>query len=492
MKRHVKLFMLMAALSVAAVGCGSKRESASSSANETPSSTTVIESSTTSSTGPVTDTTIPVAIAISTETKSCRFATATQPLELAFCETFDSRQGNGGKTGDLDPTLWGVNRTGQDNLGQGQLNNIADTKLAGCGPNETLSAPNDVRICNGQLFEAQNDNHGVVNLNIYPKQPFDFAARTGTVVFDVSNDTDGTHGAWPEFVITDKPVPGVRMDVSTAVPAASPNEIGFTLAGGCVNEPDVWSVGQFFMSKNNVYSDPAFTQVSCVKKSTGVGGDLNHVEFRVNQKRAEVWATNPGGDQLQLLAYADNLDLGFTRGLVWIDDVHYNARKADPSPCMCGLQFEHTFVWDNLGFDGPKTYRDLGFDVPDVNDHDVRNDEEGLPVGSMLTGFSVNSTPITLTVNGVHSDQPPTAAQVVVSTGQFETKLPSISVNNGPWIDTPWPYDAQTFSRRALSIPVPLDQIHDGTNTISFKSDDPNTTINNVSLILVAGARVPE
>ena len=42
---------------------------------------------------------------------------------------------------------------------------------------------------------------------MYPKQPFDFAGRTGTVSFDVSNDTQGTHAAWPEFWITDTPVP---------------------------------------------------------------------------------------------------------------------------------------------------------------------------------------------------------------------------------------------------------------------------------------------
>ena len=42
---------------------------------------------------------------------------------------------------------------------------------------------------------------------MYPKQPFDFAGKTGTVSFDVSNDTQGTHAAWPEFWLTDIPVP---------------------------------------------------------------------------------------------------------------------------------------------------------------------------------------------------------------------------------------------------------------------------------------------
>ncbi len=62
-------------------------------------------------------------------------------------------------------------------------------------------------------YEAINDNNDggfddgdVAVLAMYPKQPFDFANRTGTVSFDVSNDA-GPHGAWPEFWMSDLPVP---------------------------------------------------------------------------------------------------------------------------------------------------------------------------------------------------------------------------------------------------------------------------------------------
>jgi hypothetical protein len=69
--------------------------------------------------------------------------------------------------------------------------------------------------------------------------------------------------------------------------------------------------------------------------------------------------------------------------------------------------------------------------------------------------------------------------------------IPSISVNGGPWIDTPWPFDAGTYSWRSLSIPVPVEQVRDGTNTIAFRSNDGSTTVANVSLILVAASPVP-
>ena len=47
----------------------------------------------------------------------------------------------------------------------------------------------------------------VTVMALYPKQPFDFANRTGKITFDVSNDTQGTHTVWPELWVTDKPVP---------------------------------------------------------------------------------------------------------------------------------------------------------------------------------------------------------------------------------------------------------------------------------------------
>src|SRR5882672_3004448 len=134
-----------------------------------------------------------------------------------FCETFDTKNpGITSRTGDLDPNVWGVSRTSAYiNLGQGAFNLWPPTLIRKCdGTTPRVLPPNDVIICNGQLREALNDNvtgqfddGGVFALAMYPKQPFDFAGRTGTVSFDVSNDTHGTHSAWPEFWMSDLPVP---------------------------------------------------------------------------------------------------------------------------------------------------------------------------------------------------------------------------------------------------------------------------------------------
>lgn len=403
-------------------------------------------------------------------------------VSAAFCETFDVPKGAGTRTGALDPVLWGVSRVGDENPGQQHANNIEDVALVGCGTTASGPPPGDVRICNGQMFEGMNDNHAVVNLDTYPKQPFDFAGRTGKVVFDVSGDSQGTHAAWPEFVITDKPVPGVRGSISLQVPQAAANEIGFALDGGCgtPSTDGTTGVGLVFMTKANVYSEPPFTTTGCITK--GSSAAMNHIEVRVSQDTLEVWGTDAGGTVLRQLAVANGLNLGLTRGLVWLNDVHYNARKS-LEPCECGPQWQHTFTWDSLGFDGPKTYRDLGFDVPDANVHSGT---------TTSVGYQVGIGPVTLTVQGVHHVQTPTAAQVVMNTYSFAQVIPSISINGGPWIDTPWPYpDAQTFSFRSISIPIPLPQVLDGTNTITMKSTDNSTTVANVSIILVAAAPVP-
>ena len=408
-----------------------------------------------------------------------------------FCETFDAPAGNGSRTGDLDPVLWGVSRgSGLTNPGGGTLlNNIPYVSMSGCGTTAWVPAPQDVRICGGKMFEAVNDGGNVVNLDTYPKQPFNFANRTGKVVFDVSADSEGPHGAWPEFIITDKPVPGTHALVG-ANPRAR-NEVGFALSGCGFGGTDKTGVGLIFVSRNNVYQeyspfDPGVTS-NCVTK--GSFSALNHFEVRLSTDRIEIWGTDAGGGTLKLIAAVGNLNLQFSQGLVWLNDVHYNALKArDCGGVECGTQANHTFAWDNLGFDGPKTYRDLGFDVRDAN---LPGDPSEHGDATVLTGYRVGTGPTTLSTASVFRTQTPTGALVVLNSLSFAATVPSISINGGPFIDTPWPPENRPSYWEAYAIPIPLDQVHDGVNTITFKSSDFSTTVANISIILVAGAPVP-
>jgi hypothetical protein len=402
-----------------------------------------------------------------------------------FCETFDGPAGNGGRTGDLNQTLWGVSRVGNINPGQ-FVDDVAQVSVSGCGTSAWVMAPADVRVCDGMMFEAVNDGGGVAGLHTYPKQPFDFAGRTGRVTFDVSADSEGSHGAWPEFVITDKPVPGTRVAISGVAPPVAMNEVGFSLTGcGLGGGGTLSGVGAVFVSRNGVYAEVPFTTQECVTK--GSARALNHFEVRVSQSRLEVWGTDAGSSSLKMLGFADGLGLTFSKGLVWLDDVHYNARKAI-EPCECGTQWNHTFVWDNLGFDGPRTYRDLGFDVADAN---VPGNPPFAGDPSVRVGYQVGTGPMSFPVAGVRHDQTPTGAIVVFNFYSFGQAVPSVSVNGNAPVATAWPSSWASYAWNSIAVPIPLAQVHDGTNTITFTSPEGSMTVANISLILIAGAPIP-
>jgi len=222
-------------------------------------------------------------------------------------------------TRDLNSNVWGVSRTtGNVNVG-GIYNGWAATTIEKCdGTTPTVVPPADVIICDGQVREASNDNvsgvfdDGTVTvLAMYPKQPFDFAGRTGTVSFDVSNDTNGSHSTWPEFWISDKPVPAPFTHFATwhALPA---NGLGIRFAanadigsfGNCPNDNNInqlrWTVSTAVAVRNYDFEDTegygvstgmAVTDLDCVIESSGPG-QMNHVEIRISQSQIDVYATD--------------------------------------------------------------------------------------------------------------------------------------------------------------------------------------------------------
>jgi hypothetical protein len=389
----------------------------------------------------------------------------------AFCETFSTSTPNANpRAGDL-PVYWGASRTNfQVNTNEGWTASNA----VGCA-SDGATAP-DLRICNGQLRESIADNGTVANLSVYPKQPFDFAGRTGVIAFDVSNDSQGTHGAWPELWVSDKPNP--TPFVFEAQPGPAPQN-GFGIRfdtcgnGTCGVEASVVRgtvVADTFDGSLPIVNDQTVIQ------SNGLG-QMNHYEVRVSQGQIDVYGSDaftPGAavPALKHIATVPNANLSLSRGLVWLEDTHYNANKF-------GTQGTHTFAWDNLGFDGPKTYRDLSFDVPDATPN------TNGPLGYRM--------PVTLSVSGVQAVQTPTGAAVALNWYTWDSiTVPTISINGNAPITTPWPYtNTSGFTERSLVVPVPLSQVHlGGTNTITL-TGPASQVVHNVNLVLVAGAPVP-
>jgi hypothetical protein len=435
--------------------------------------------------------------------------------QAAFCDTFDAPAGTGNRSGDLNGTIWGVSRAlGGINFGQGQYDSISPTMMDRCGQQVLVMPPNDVAICNGQLVEAQFDQHGVTSLAMYPKQPFDFAGRTGTVVFDVSDDTHGSHRAWPEFWMTDKPVPapfthfsslqqvpfnGFGVRFAAYCPPAGPGfpdgDPGCGVRFVCKNEPlgvpvltvDSAVVVSDYMS-NDSFTDVnvgtiAVTATDCVKASSGPG-DMNHFELHISQTGIDVYATDAGTlAPLKKIATIGNVTLPLTRGLIWIEDVHYNGDKDGID------QGTHTFTWDNVGFDGPLVPRDLAFDVPDR-----MQPLTGGYTGLYNLGWAVfpnDAQPLALTVPGVSNVDKASAAVLTLLYSSDSQVTLSYRLNGHAWHDVSWPFGAcytqngfVSCGSKTLATPVPLAEVVTGDNLLEFKTSDA-TELSNIDLIMV-------
>ena len=430
----------------------------------------------------------------------CQFQKADTGFNVAFCDTFDQPMGTGNRSGDLDGLVWGASRLSDGwNQGQGQYNLWHTNQMDKCGVMQTVTGLNDIQICNGEMVETTSNDGGEggeVELAMYPKQPFDIAGRTGTVVFDVTADSQGPHAAWPSFMYTDQPVPAPITSISPPnINTSTPrNGFGIVLDGygntadnqfidNCPNNNDT-SVGEMFVVRNYVLSDISFNIVGCVKRpntpgsqlnsdSSHLGSPLNHFEIRISQSTVTVWGTDPGSTTLQELAVANNVNLPLTRGLIWIGDGRYNASKFND-------QATHTFGWDNVGFDGPVLPRDAANDVNDANS--TGNLGWGMfNTGSLqvpnVTGVS-QATGALLTMNW-HNDS---------TVGSFNYRL-----NGNAWHTQAWPYDpSQLYAIHTLGIPVPLSEVVNGTNKIDFDfSGISGSIVANVDLILVGGQGMP-
>jgi hypothetical protein len=207
---------------------------------------------------------------------------------------------------------------------------------------------------------------------------------------------------------------------------------------------------------------------------------MNHVELRISQNQIDVYATDagvaPSPATLRKIASITNANLSLSRGLIWLEDVHYNADKGGtPS------QKQHTFVWDNVAFDGPFTYRDFSYDALDV--------EQPNAAGTGTENLGKFSGPNqTASWNVLNMPANPQASAVRVLFNFYEYTPVSTVLNvivNGHAHSTPWPYpDALGFTWRTFAVTIPITDLVPGTNVVQLGSDQAMAT-SNVNIVLV-------
>jgi len=404
---------------------------------------------------------------------------------VVFCDTFDTAAGIGNRSGQLNGTIWGVSRwTGDIGFDPNYQAAWMPSTLLGCNGNQPAQPDaTDVTICNGQLRESLDDNAtgqfadgNVYALTMYPKQPFNFANRTGTISFDVTNDSAGTHAAWPELWITDTPRPtpfSHLINVGGNIPA---NAFGVRFAAvvqplngpglspNCPYDNNVrWTIDSAVAVRNYVINDTAafaadlqygtpsnmkIQPLGCVIASSGPNGGMNHVEIQVSQNQVDVYATDAGTTApLVHLATITNANLTFTQGLVWIEDAHYNADKATIGTTLPN-QRDHTFAWDNFAFDGPREPRDLSFDVNDnlTPCHAV----PGTTTTTVCLGWqSVSASqpmPVVSTMPMTSANISAAGAQFLMFDAEIQAQPTTISFTlNGRAYSFPWPYPYTAF-----------------------------------------------
>jgi hypothetical protein len=433
-----------------------------------------------------------------------------------FCDQFNTpNPGIASRTGGLDPRVWGVSRIGgATNWGQGQINDWGPTALVTQSGTQTVSPPNDVIVQNGQLREATNDLGGVTALAMYMKQPFDFTGRTGTISFDVSNDTQGGHAAWPEIWITDLPVPAPFVHFTTLpcdLCSMAQNSVGVRMAArswagnpGICPQPtgdvDRFAVDDLVITRNYAleehnFQDPVVEQIFyCPTLGSPNGaGSLNHIEVRVAQNQIEFWGTDagvtPSASTLKLLTRFSNINLPLSRGLVWLMDAHYNAHKGacdgpeggrpgSGIPC----QSMNTFVWDNVAFDGPFTYRDFSYDALD----------DGTPSSNgstRLAKVSAVGQPTSWNVLNMPANPQAAAVRVLFNylSGSFiQPQNFTLIVNGHDHGPIPSPFTTQQdWNWKTHAVTIPISDLQAGTNVVQIGSPDQPIQVGNVNIVLV-------
>jgi hypothetical protein len=324
---------------------------------------------------------------------------------------------------------------------------------------------------------------------LYPKQPFDFAGRTGVIAFDVTNDSHGPHTVWPELWLSDQPVPTPFTHFPMCNLCNVPRN-GFGIRFSATDGVRGWAAESVVISRNYVIEDRGIydgnkdgtiiSQTGSVARAKGPNDRLNHVELKISQSQIDIYATNPGSTSLVLINTIRNANLTFSRGLVWFTDGHYAANKDAP-----GLS-NHTFTWDNLAFDGPVLDRDLSYDVLDA---DVVYSKGPPTVYS--TGWWA-PTPRLSTLPMAQTDiSRATAALLMFNFGSWTqptTFSYSVNGHDHTFANPMPPY----YGKRTIAMPVPLMDLVDGPQSVTITSDVSMMSVQNVNIVLVGASKAPD
>jgi hypothetical protein len=352
------------------------------------------------------------------------------------------------------------------------------------------------------LVAVAAQNYGQNGYRI--RQPFDFAGRTGKIVFDATVAPLSPLHGWISLAVTPDPVsmPGYSIqhnDEGTIIPKNAV-EVHF------LNAP-----GDTGISVRNVhvfrdFVDTVYTPPSSLSPATKSVGKLNHFEVTISEQGVEARITPYSDEGVHFAApsfiYKVDAAIPFSRGYVQLSVHNHATLKYTQAPNQVDASIARI---DNVGFDGPVLSHFREYEVPNAlvkfSEHlgDPYNTEDvGYDVGYTIQD-AAKGPKQTLHFQGVdisnvksarlsfsawmdfytqdHRDQDAIRARLngknwleyklTAAEALFFTAGPTTVDPSGAKIGNPG-----TQGRFSFVIDVPVDQLVAGDNTVEFVSSN--------------------
>jgi hypothetical protein len=223
-------------------------------------------------------------------------------------------------------------------------------------------------------------NYGV---NSYmPRQPFDFAGRTGKIEFDVDAVSEQL-GGYIEIELTDSPMPATTFREFQNFEVGPVPQNGLSLKFSLFAECPTGAAPTNTMVYTNYVGTvitPTFDHANgCAATSKG---SLNHFEMQVSQTHIDVYGSDFSPDNgvtfpNYKLLYSADISLPFTRGYV-----HFNGKNHASD--KYGFGPDVVYHWDNLGFDGPVITAPKAYEISDNTTMTTYNNVQVQNLGYLL------------------------------------------------------------------------------------------------------------
>jgi hypothetical protein len=345
------------------------------------------------------------------------------------------------------------------------------------------------------LVAVAAQNYGQNSYRI--RQPFDFAGRTGKIVFDAEAVGGGLLG-WVSVEVTEDPISVPSFSIGQGANPYSNDEGGVLPRNGFEIQLNGSQGGSVL---SNVCTFENYAETNLGTNLVAVApqwGKLNRFELNVSEKKIELYASAVSADGVTFgptqLVDSENVNLPFTRGYVHISVHNHATRKySDPSSDFrSGFAHLDAWVarWDNVGFDGPVVASTREYEVADPLTS-IQLSQYGTTAPGVNTGWTVaplsKGPSETLRFHGVDLTGARTARIALTSWycgGCGGTATPASFVlkyrlNGHAWHDRPMnPSELAYFTGGAAQgslgqmLDVPISELVQGDNALEFVASD--------------------